>query len=109
MVTFNTRYIFDRYYNGNKNVLTPNVYAYGHKKYGDTVLLYEKSKGRGIFDTGLYGLSFLLLNNETNEVQKIDLCKAFNSPKELDDYLATITLKEIKEADLYGEIKTINS
>ena len=109
MVTFNTRYIFNRYFNGNKNFCTPHTYAYGHKKYGDTVLLYEKSKGRGLFDSDLYGLSFLLLNNKTNEVQRIDLCKAFHSPKELDKYLVSINLKTIKEADIYGEIKIINS
>lgn len=109
MVTFNTRYIFDRYFNGNKNFFTPNVYSYGHKKFGDIVLLYEKSKGKGLFDADLYGLSFLLLNNKTNEVQQIGLSKAFNSPKELDSYLKTITLKTIKESDVFGEIKTIKS
>lgn len=109
MVTFNTRYIFNRYFNGNKNFCTPHTYAYGHKKYGNTILLYEKSKGKGLFDSDLYGLTFLLLNNKTNEVQRIDLSKAFNSPKELDKYLATINLKTIKEADIYGEIKIINS
>ena len=109
MVTFNTRYIFNRYYNGNKNFFTPHVYAYGHKKYGNKALLYEKSKGKGLFDSDLYGLSFLLLNTETNEVQPIDLSKPFKTTKELDKYLNTIGLKEIEEADLYGEVKIINS
>ena len=109
MVTFNTRYIFDRYFNGNKNFFTPNVYSYGHKKYGYKVLLYEKSKGKGLFDSDLYGLSCLLLNSKTNEVQQIDLSKAFDSPKELNDYLKTINPKAIREADLFGEIKVINS
>lgn len=109
MITFNTRYIFDRYYNGEKNFFTPHVYAYGHKKYGSTILLYEKSKGKGLFDTDLYGISFLLLDDETNEVQPIDLAKAFKTPKEVNSYLKTIGLEEIKKADLFGEIKIINS
>ena len=109
MVTFNTRYIFDRYFNGNKNFFTPNVYSYGHKKYGYKVLLYEKSKGKGLFGSDLYGLSCLLLNNETNEVQQIDLSKAFGSLKELDNYLETINADSVKEADLFGEVKIINS
>lgn len=109
MVTFNTRQIFNEYYNGEKNFLTPNVYSYGHKRFGYKVLLYEKSSGRGIRNDPLYGLSFLLLNNRTNEVQKIDLCKAFQSTDELDKYLESIGLNEIHEADVYGEVKIIES
>lgn len=109
MVTFNTKYIFDKYFNGNKNFFTPHVYQYGHKNFGDKVLLYEKSKGKGLFDTDLYGLSLLLLNSETDEVQQIDLSQAFKNSKELNDYLKKISLKDIEEADLFGEVKTIHS
>lgn len=105
----NTKYIFDKYFNGEKNFFTPHVYAYGHIKFGDKVLLYEKSKGKGLFDSDLYGLTCLLFNDETNEVQQIALSKPAKSPKELDDYLKTISLKTIEEAKVYGEVKIIHS
>lgn len=109
MINLNTKYIFERYFNGNKNFFTPHVYSYGHIPLGDKTLLYEKSKGKGLFDSDLYGLSFLLINNETNEVQQIDLSQAFKTPEKLNRYLKTIGLEEVEKADLFGEIKIIKS
>lgn len=109
MIKINVRYIFKEYYNGEKNPFTPTIIKYGYKKFGNKTLLYEKSRGKGLFDAPLYGISFLYLNNETNEVQKIDLGKAFGELKEVDKYLKSIGLNEIHNANLYGEVKIINT
>lgn len=105
----NTKYIFNRYFNGEKNFITPKVYNYGYIQFGDKTLLYEKSKGKGLYDHTIYGLTFLVIDNETNEVQRIDLSKPFNSSKELNKYLKSISKEEFENAEVYGEIKIINS
>ena len=106
MINLNSKYIFNEYYNGEKNAITPKILSYGYKQFGDKTLLYERSKGE-LFGEVLYGLSFLYLNNKTNEVQQIDLGKPFSNLKELDKYLKSIGLNEILNADFYGEIKVI--
>ena len=100
------RKIFDKYFNGSKNFITPNVYEYGERKFGDYFLFYEKSRGEGFNGEDLFAITFLIMNK--GAVRRIDLSKCFNSKKEVDDYLKSITSKDITFADKYGEIKSMS-
>ena len=104
----NIKNYFEVYYEGAKNFITPKVYGYDYKDYGDFGIVLEKSYGDAIFGDGkLYGASFLYVNFITNEVQKIDICKAFGSSREIEEYFKSITMADVIEADKYGEIKVI--
>lgn len=101
----NIKDIFDRYYNGEKNFMTPNVYGYSKKKFGNEYLLIEKSSGRGIEDEPIYGASALVHNIETSETQKIDLSEMYHDPREVELHISKITEFKFKNAHRYGEIK----
>ena len=102
----NVREIFDRYYNGEKNFMTPNVYGYAKKKFGEEYLVFEKSQGEGLFDDSpLYGCSTLVHNPETGETQKIELSECFKDPRYVEVHINKITLTQFKNAERYGEIK----
>ena len=103
----NVKNYFEVYYNGAMNFMTPKAYGYGYKDYGDFGIVYEKSKGEGLFNSPLYGVSFLYVNFLTNEVRKIDLCKPFSTQKEVDKYINSITMEDVINADKYGEVKVI--
>ena len=97
--------IFDTYYNGEKNFMTPHVYGYSKKKFGDEYLLIEKSRGKGIVNEELYGVSSLVYNEKTCETQKIDLSECFNDPRYVELHIANITKSKFEKAERYGEIK----
>ena len=97
--------IFDRYFNGEKNFMTPNVIGYSSIKMDNEYLVVEFSEGRGIFDTYLFGVSCLVFNPQTRETQKINLSKAFKSANECKEYVKSISLADFQEAGRYGEIK----
>ena len=99
--------VFDKYFNGAKNVFTPNTFAFGKRRFGDEMLLIEISQGEGLFDTPLYGIVFLVWNTKTGEVQRIDLDKPVKSRQEITEYIESINLEMIQKADRYGEIKFI--
>ena len=56
----NVEYIFDKYFNGNKNIFTPITYGFEKIDFGKEVLLVEKSKGEGLFGNELFGIVFLV-------------------------------------------------
>ena len=97
--------IFDAYYNGEKNFMTPHVYGYSRKKFGDEYLLIEKSRGKGIVNEDLYGASALVYNEKTRETQKISLSECFNDPRYVELHISKITKSKFKNAKRYGEIK----
>jgi hypothetical protein len=97
--------IFNMYYNGEKNFMTPKVYGYSYKKFGDEILLFEKSEGEGISGEPLYGASALVYNTVTNEVQKIDLSQPKHSRADIEAHIKSITREQFQQADRYGEIK----
>lgn len=101
----NVREIFDNYYNGDKNFMTPNVYGYAKKKFGKEYLVFEKSQGEGLFDSPLYGCSTLVHNPETGETQKIELSECFDDPRYVEVHINGITKSKFENADRYGEIK----
>lgn len=103
----NVEYIFEKYFNGNKNIFTPFTYGFDKIHFGNEVLLVEKSKGEGLFEKELFGIVFLVLNLEDNTVQRIDLDKPFYSKKEAENYVKSITFEIFKNAHRYGEIKII--
>ena len=102
-----TSEIFDKYFNGAKNFFTNHTYGFGRIKFDEELLFYEKSQGKGLFGSQLYGVTFLIGNSETGEVQRIDLSKCFSSKEEVENYIATINLEVFENADRYGEIKKI--
>lgn len=100
--------IFDNYYNGEKNFFTPRVYGYEHKLINeDYELVIEKSRGTGLFDQPLYGCTVLVIHKQKQTVQQIELSKAFNSPKEVNDYIKNITVEDVIEAEIFGEEKKV--
>ena len=106
----NESLIFDEYFDGEKNFFTPNVTGYATiKGSGDEVVVFEKSEGTGLFDSPLFGCSALLFNTKTNEIGRIELSKAFGTKKEAEDYINSITIENINNAERYGEIKTLGS
>lgn len=97
--------VFDTYYNGEKNFMTPHVYGYLQKKFGDEYLVVEKSTGKGIGNEAIYGASTLVYNAKTGETQKIDLSELYHDPRYVELHLKNISEKKFKNAERYGEIK----
>lgn len=104
----NIKNVFDVYYNGEKNVFTDKIMDYKKIQFGEEILFIELSKGEGLFGTLLYGVSFLVGNSKTHEVQKIDLQKAFTEEAEARNYAKSIDVETFENADRFGEVKTIN-
>ena len=98
--------VFNEYFNGETNFMTPEVIGYEEKGFGEEVLLIEKSTG-DFLDHTLWGCSVLIRNKKTNQTQKIELSKCLFSEKELDKYVKSITPKMVKRARRYGETKVI--
>ena len=101
------RDVFNEYFNGEPNFVTPNVYGFGTRKFGDYTLLYEKSCGERIFsDEGhIYAVTFLLYNK--GNVEHLDLGKAFGSKSEVEEYIKSIKSDMLWKADRIGETKRI--
>lgn len=99
--------VFEDYYDGEKNFMTPNVVKYGHKAFNGELLLAEFSWGTGISGNYIFGVSCLVYNPKTCETQKIDLSKPFSTSKEGYDYFKSISAEEFKKAYRYGDIKLI--
>lgn len=99
--------IFDFYYNGAKNIITPNTYEFGYKRFGGEFLLYEKSEG-GLCSHEMLGLTFLVLDCEDMSIQRIDLSKPFDNEDDMNDYLESIDVSIFKNAKRCGEIKTLD-
>lgn len=104
--------IFNQYYNGEKNPLTPKVYGYDVIKTEDKWICFEKSRDE---ECTLYGVSTLIYTIDTGIAERIDLAKPFNNSKEARKYIKELKNKtdEIKEKIntnqqfVYGEKKEI--
>ena len=93
--------IFDKYYNRNKNFMTPKVYGYDFKEITDScTLVFEKSEGEGLSGTPLFGCSVLVIDKWEKIAMFIDLNKSFKSKEEVDNYIDSITIKDCLEADM---------
>ena len=104
----NEAVIFDRYYNGEKNFFTPKVYGYERKNINDEYeLVIEKSEGKGLFEAPLYGCSILIVHKWKKTARKIELSKAFGSRKEVEEYIKSITVEDVLNAEIFGEEKKI--
>lgn len=99
--------IFNQYFNGAKNFITPNIIGFDYIDFGDEYLAIEKSEGEGLFGTWLYGVSCLAVTKSTLEVQQIDISKAFTDLSKAEEYIKSINLDMFKNADRFGEIKQI--
>lgn len=87
----NIRKIFNQAYNYQKNIMTPTIVKYGEIKEG---LLFELSKGRGIFDVELFGVTILKKVKNTYE-KMYDLSKCFNTKEEANNYIQSLTYQEV--------------
>ena len=104
----NIEHIFNTYFNGETNFVTPNIYDYDYKSFGDKILLIEKSKGEGfISNKTIFGCTTLIYTPKTKEVQRIDLSQCFYSKKEIDEYIKRIDNTLFNNAQTYGETKII--
>lgn len=103
----NIKYIFEEYYNGQKNFMTPDIYGYSQRKFDEEYLLFEKSSGEGFENEKIYGASALVHNHITGDTQKIELSECFDDPRNLEVYIKKITKSDFENADRYGEIKKI--
>ncbi len=103
--------IFDEYFDdeseSNNNELKPIPLEYGYEEYGNYLLLYSEGKGEGFFGNDLYDLTFLRLETETGNVQRIDLDKSFTSERDVFNYFRDIDSDMFSEANVFGEIKCI--
>lgn len=101
------RIVFEKYYNGEKNFMTPDVYGYAKRQFGEEYLLFEKSKGRGFENERIYGVSALVYNPTTGYTQKIELSEMYHDPRYVEMHNKVISKSEFKKADRYGEVKEI--
>lgn len=99
------KYIFEKYYNGEKNFVTPRVYGYTLYRYdSENLVLFEKSTNT---ERTIYGASALHYNPVTSNCQKIELSKCFSTSQEVNKYINKLTPNDFEEALIYGEVKKI--
>lgn len=85
VITINAEKIFAAFYS-TPNVLTPEIVAYGSIK---NRLVYEISRGTGIVNEPLYGVTILEVETGTDRLSiraRRDLSKTFPSLREAFDY-----------------------
>ena len=100
------RHMFQVYYNGEKNIVTPQVLKYRQRKFGDELLGIEISNGE-ILDKPIYGCTILIKNLKTDEVQICELSKSFENYNQVEDYIKSLDKVMVEETGRYGEIKVI--
>ena len=100
-------FIFNQYFNGEKNIFTPHVYDYTMKRFEEEIILFEKSSGEGLFEHPLIGVTTLLYNPKNSQVKRIDLSQSFSNKKDAETYIDNINKKAFEDAEKYGEIKVI--
>lgn len=104
MANISIREVFDRYFNGEKNFMTPKVYGYDQIFVRNGIVFVEKSKN---VENTLYGVTTLFYNKYEKTVNRIDLSKSFGSAKDALKYIHSITNSMVEKADLYGETMKI--
>ena len=85
----NCAYIFNFFFNGDKNFVTNQIIKYYTKRKGNNYLFIEFSKGN-IFGAKVYGVTVLkgtLKDNELYLARCIDLDKPFNTEIEALNYI----------------------
>ena len=98
-------HIFNEYYNGEKNFVTPRVYGYSVYYYdSENIVLFEKSTNS---ERTLYGASALHYNPVTSNCQKIELSECFGTSQEVNKYISKLTNTDFEGALTYGEVKKI--
>lgn len=97
--------VFNQYFNGDMNFVTPNVYGYGVYFYDKfNVVLFEKSVND---EHTLYGATALLFNPKSNICCRIDLSDCFEDSKKLNDYISNLSKEDFDNALRYGLDKKI--
>ena len=100
----NSKEIFEDYFNGQKNMVTPIILWYMYQDFGDETLFAEISLGSDFHDQQCFGATFLV-KNAKDMFQRIDLDKFFPSLEELLRYVHSIDMNVVSNADRYGEPK----
>lgn len=80
------RSLINREYKGGRNLMTPNVIAYGMV---DDTHAWELSWGTGIFSPKLFGVTVVNFDPETNETSRAyDMSTCFQDEQEAREYIA---------------------
>lgn len=90
------KYIFDEYFNGNKNFMTPKTIGCSQKKYNRGTLIFQKQKN---YEETLFGVSILLVIG--NEVSRTQLSKAFGNENEAIAYIKSIQNEDVEATEIY--------
>ena len=92
----NCSYIFNFFFNGDKNFVTPNIIKYYVKKKNNNFLFVELSTGK-FMNSKIYGVTVLkgtLKGNKLCLGRCIDKDKPFNTEKEALTYIESLKIKE---------------
>ena len=96
------RYIFQEYFNGAKNFMTPEIIGYNQKMYSRGTLIFQRQKN---YEETLFGVSILLVIG--NEVSRTKLSKAFENENEALQYISSIQNEDVEATEIY-DTKTIH-
>jgi len=80
-------------YNGSVNFMTPHII--GYKWIIKDKLACELSRGKGLFDRTIYGVSVVLYDKETKKTKRLtQYSDCFTSEKDADNYIRNLYFKE---------------
>ena len=107
----NVKQIFEEYYGtGDVPLFTPFIYEYASKSINPQyTLLFEKSEGEGLFGTPLYGCSVLIFDKWKKTVRKINLSKSFESKNGIEDYILSLSNRDIYNSEIFGKVYHVSS
>ena len=103
----NEKLIFERYFNGEKNFITPYVFGYKSVKCDDEIVVFELSEGEGLYEEHIVGCTSLLFDPQTKEICRIELSQAFSTRAEARNYVKNLSADEIRAAKRKGEVKKL--
>lgn len=98
--------IFNNYFNGAENFITPTVVGYECKEFEYAMLLIEISKGDGLFNNEVFGATFLLYDVEDGTVTRRDLGIS-SSEEDVRKYIDSLTWKDVINSNKFGETRLI--
>lgn len=99
--------IFEKYFNGAKNFITPHVHGYRSVECDGEVVVFELSDGIGLFGDVIFGCSALLFKPQSNEICRIELSESFSKSEDALNYINNLSDDEIRAAGRYGEVKKL--
>lgn len=102
----NEKLISERYFNGEKNPITPSIFGYKSVECDGEIVVFELSEGEGLYHEHIVGCTSLLYNPKTNEICRIALSQAFSTRAEARNYVKNLTADDIRAA-VRREVKVL--